>query len=221
MTGMKKPSFSFERDKWKKNIKYVIGIDEVGRGAFAGPIVAGAVIFPQIKRITRKNSFLKQINDSKMLKGSTRGKLAKLIKNYCLFYAIEEVQTQVINKRGVGYANRVVFRKVVRSILRQLNSSNFYLLSDGYRTKYIRKVSSRNHEAIVDGDAKSITIAAASIIAKVHRDSLMRSYARRFHHYKFARNKGYGTKEHQNALRKHGLSEIHRTSFELSKFLSQ
>lgn len=220
MSGVKKPNFRLERELWNKKIRYVIGIDEVGRGAFAGPIVAGAVVFPQIKKVTKKIGFIKEINDSKLLNSKTRKRLEKLIKKYSLFYAVEEIDINIINRRGIGYANKMVFRKVVKSILQKLNSSNFYLLSDGYRTKYIKKVNSNNHKAIIDGDAKSITIAAASIIAKVHRDSLMRDYSRRFHHYKFSRNKGYGTKRHQEALRKYGLSEIHRKSFELNRFLS-
>lgn len=196
-------------------------MDEVGRGAFAGPIVAGAVAFPQIMRITKKVKFLKEVDDSKLLDAKTRKNLTKLIKKNSLVYAVEEVDVQAINKFGIGYANRMVFRKVIKNILEQIKSSNFYLLSDGYRTKYIRRVSLKNHTAVIDGDAKSITIAAASIIAKVHRDSLMRDYSRRFHNYKFARNKGYGTKGHQDALKRFGLSEIHRISFNLNKFLNQ
>lgn len=219
--AMKKPNFSLERELWKKGIENVIGIDEVGRGSFAGPIVAAGVVFPRISKITKKIKFMKAINDSKALNAKTRKRLAKLIKKYAMFYTIEEVDVNIINKRGIGYANKTAFRKVVKNILIHINSSNFYLLSDGYRTKYIRKVNSRNHLAIIDGDAKSVTIAAASIIAKVYRDSLMRNLSKKYHNYKFSRNKGYGTKGHQDALRKYGLTEIHRTSFELSKFLSQ
>ncbi len=92
----------------------------------------------------------------------------------------------------------------------------FFILCDGLTVKGLKK-----HLSIVDGDCKSISIAAASIVAKVYRDSLMRKFSREYSHYKFSRNKGYGTKAHQDALRKYGLSEIHRTSFELTKFLSQ
>lgn len=219
--GMKKPNFSFEKKLWAKNIKYVIGIDEVGRGAFAGPIVAGAVVFPKTLRVGKNNKFLKQINDSKLLKPNIRRQLSKQIKKHSVLYAIEEVDIKVINKYGIGYANKMVFRKVVRSILSRISGSEFFLLSDGYRTKYIRKINVKNHEAIINGDQKSITIAAASIIAKVHRDSLMKNFSRKYHHYKFAKNKGYGTEAHQKALKKYGLSEIHRRSFELTKFLTQ
>lgn len=226
---MKKPNFSLERSIWNKNIEFVIGVDEVGRGAFAGPIVAGAVVFPRIKRIRKRQSFLNQINDSKKLKAPMRSKLSKKIKKHSAFYAVSEVDTETINKIRIGRANRMVFRKVVKRIFEQIEKSlnrklkrdEYFLIADGLPTKYIKRVGLKQQKAIIDGDAKSITIAAASIISKVHRDSLMREYSRKFRHYKFSRNKGYGTKGHQEALKKYGLSEIHRTSFELTKFLSQ
>lgn len=214
MSGMKKPNFSFERQLWRKGVEYVIGADEVGRGAFAGPIVAGAVVFPQVFRINKKLMFTKQINDSKKLKARVRRKLAKRIKKSSLFYAVAEVDIQTINRLGIGRANQMVIRKVARKVIAQLKSSNNFIICDGPKIPLLK-----NHTSIINGDCKSISIAAASIIAKVHRDSLMRDYSRRFHNYKFARNKGYGTKGHQEALKRFGLSKIHRTSFELTKFL--
>lgn len=213
---MKKPNFSLERKLWKDNIKYVIGIDEVGRGAFAGPIVAGAVIFPINFRLSKKLKFAYQINDSKQIEAVLRRKLSKKIKKNVLFYALAEVGIETINKLGIGRANQMVIRKVARKIVSQLNNTSYFTIVDGFKVPGLKR-----HQAIIDGDCKSISVAAASIIAKVHRDSLMREYSRKFHHYKFASNKGYGTKDHQEALRKFGLSEIHRTSFELSRFLSQ
>lgn len=215
MSGMKKPNFSLERNLWEKKIKYVIGIDEVGRGAFAGPIVAAAVIFPQTLRISKKIKFLKEINDSKQLKAKIRRKLSKKILKYALCHAIEEIDVETINKIGISKSNQLVIRNVAKSIVSRLNDLNHFIICDGLRIPDLK-----NHNAIIDGDAKSITIAAASIIAKVHRDSLMRNFSRKYHYYKFSRNKGYGTKGHQEALKRYGLTEIHRTSFELTKFLS-
>lgn len=223
-----KPNFKEERKLWRSGIKYVIGIDEVGRGAFAGPIVAGAVVFPRISKVTKKLSGLKKINDSKLLKANIRRKLASKIKKYSLFYALAEVKISVINKSGIGEANKMVFRKVVNKIIeqikedlgRKIGKNEYFLLADGLPTKYIHG-GLKSQIAIIKGDRKSITIAAASIIAKVHRDSLMRDLSRKFHHYKFSRNKGYGTKAHQKALQKYGLTDVHRTSFDLSKFLTQ
>lgn len=214
--AVKKPNFKEERKLWNKGIKYIIGIDEVGRGAFAGPIVAGAVVFPQIGRIGKKLVFLKQINDSKLIKAKARRKLAKRIKKSSLFYAVAEVDIQTINRLGIGRANQMVIRKVARKVIAQLKSSNNFIICDGLKIPLLK-----NHTSIINGDCKSISIAAASIIAKVHRDALMRDYSKKFHHYKFARNKGYGTKGHQEALKRYGLTRIHRTSFELNKFLSQ
>lgn len=223
-----KPSFKEERILWKSGVKYVIGIDEVGRGAFAGPIVAGAVVFPKILKLSKKLSSLKSINDSKLLKAYTRRKLNKVIKKHSLFYAVSEVNIASINKTGIGRANKTVFRKVVNRIVKQiemeqgrkLKKGEFYIISDGFPTKRIKGGIS-NQKAIIGGDRKSITIAAASIIAKVHRDSLMRDLSKKFRHYKLSRNKGYGTKGHQKALLKYGLSQIHRTSFNLTKFLNE
>lgn len=210
---MKKPDFKYEKRLWKKDIKYVIGIDEVGRGAFAGPIVAAGVIF-QASAI--KLSFIKKINDSKLLKPSVRERLSKEIIKNCMHYSIQEVGVEEINKFGIGQANNVAFLKAISDLLSQIGESeNYFLLTDGYPVKDIDK-----QMGIIGGDGKSITIAAASIIAKVYRDSLMRKLGRFYPSYRFAKNKGYGTKFHQNALKLHGLSEIHRTSFDLSRFIA-
>lgn len=218
---MSRPTLTLERKLWIQNIKYVIGVDEVGRGAFAGPIVAGAVVLPQIMKISKKIKFLKEINDSKLLKAKTRRKLAKIIKKHAIIWAVDEVGIPTINKLGVGRANYMVFRKVVSRVLSQIDESSCFLLCDGFRTRYVRKIGLKKQMAIIDGDKKSITIAAASIIAKVHRDSLMRKLAKIHPYYKLSRNKGYGTRGHQKALRLYGLTKIHRTSFDLNKFLSQ
>lgn len=93
------------------------------------------------------------------------------------------------------------------------------MLIDGFNIKYLKGIGLKNQKGIIKGDRKSISIAAASIIAKVHRDKLMRKLNRKYPQYGFHRNKGYGTKFHQTAIKNHGLSEIHRTSFNLSKFL--
>lgn len=214
--AVKKPNFREERKLWNKGVKYIIGIDEVGRGAFAGPLVAAGVVFPKINKITKKTRFLKEINDSKKVDAKERKRLSKRILKYALHYAIEEIDIETINKIGIGKANHLIIKKVAKTILSQLNDLNHFILCDGLSVQKLKK-----NKAIVDGDCKSITIAAASIIAKVHRDSLMRGFSKKFHHYKLSRNKGYGTKGHQEAIKKFGLSQIHRTSFDLNKFLSQ
>lgn len=217
---MTKPNFSFEKELWKKNIEFVIGIDEVGRGAFAGPLVAAGVVFPRIKRVNKKLKFLKEVNDSKLLKASIRKKLSFQIKKYASYWSIVEIDIQTINKLGVGKANQMAFRKVSSELLKQIENDKYFLLSDGYPIKSIRKIGLKKQLGIIDGDKKSLTIAAASIIAKVHRDSLMKKLAKKYPNYKFSKNKGYGTKFHQEALKLYGLSNIHRTSFNFSAFLN-
>lgn len=216
---MKNPNFHEERALWNKGIEFVIGVDEVGRGAFAGPIVAAAVVLPQTKRISKKLKFLNEINDSKLLKASVRRNLAKKIKKYALYYSICEVDIATINRIGIGKSNYMVFRKVVSQILSNTKSKNCYLLSDGFRTRYVKGIGLTKQKAIIKGDQKSLSIASASIVAKVHRDSLMRGFSKEYRHYNFSKNKGYGTKYHQKALKIYGLSKIHRTSFDLVKFL--
>ena len=222
---MKKPSFKEEKKIWKKGCEFVIGVDEVGRGSFAGPVVAGAVVFKIGSNF--KNGMLSQVNDSKLLSPRKRDILSKAIKNEAMFYSIATIGVSVINKLGIKKASEKAFRKALSNIISKTSkkseysilNTKYYLLADGFHIKYIRGIGLINQKAIIKGDRKSISIAAASIIAKVYRDKLMRKLNRKYPGYGFARNKGYGTKLHQAALKKYGLTEIHRTSFNLNKFL--
>lgn len=214
---MRKPSFKEERKLWKDGIEYVLGIDEVGRGAFAGPIVAAGVAY----RKNFQHPVLDKINDSKLLKPKIREELCTIIKKQALIWTIESIEVPFINKYGIGKANSAVFRKVLKKLFSQMkNDLNHFILIDGFHAKYLPGGVNKQ-KAIIDGDQKSITIAAASIIAKVYRDNLMRRLGKIHPQYKLSRNKGYGTKKHQQALKLYGLSEIHRRSFNLNKFLSQ
>jgi len=210
-----KPTFSEEEILWKKGIKHVIGVDEVGRGAFAGPIVAAGVIFKENQKI-KELSF---IRDSKMLTPHSRKRYDEIIKQHALYWAIESVNISYINKYGIGKANTAVFRKVLKNLFLQIkNDLNHFILIDGFHRKYLPG-GLKKQKGIVKGDQKSITIASASIIAKVYRDNLMQILHTNFPNYKFSGNKGYGTRFHRDALKKYGLSKIHRTSFNLTKFL--
>lgn len=229
---MKRPNFYYEREFWKKGFKTVVGVDEVGRGAFAGPVVAAAVVFaPAMKQssnlpVGKAGLAIEQlgINDSKLLKPKTRVKLAEQIKKHASVWSVAEVSVSVINRLGIGKASAQVMRKVVGSIIDKITRSRknvnrekttLFVLVDGFHVKYIPGVGLKKQKAIINGDQKSISIAAASILAKVHRDKLMLSLSKqsKYKKYGWGRNKGYGTKEHQKAILRYGLTCIHRKDF--------
>lgn len=201
----KKPSFKLERHLWKMGYEFILGIDEVGRGAFAGPLVAAAVVLPKKFRANG-------IRDSKLLSASKRNIYNEYIIKNALHYTIVEIDTQFINKYGVGEATHQAFRECIK----KLESSFDFVLVDGFK---IKNFDNNLQKAIIHGDNLSISIAAASIIAKVYRDNLMINLHKQIPQYNFMQNKGYGTKMHRDALKKYGLSEVHRKSFNLNKFL--
>jgi ribonuclease HII len=201
------PTFAEEEKLWNLGYSSVAGLDEVGRGAFAGPVVAAAVVFPiQSKAISG-------IHDSKLLTKNEREKLSPLIKKCALSFAISEIPLQIINRFGVGAACQLAFRKAVQ----QLKHAPDFHLIDAF---FIKKISKNVQKPIIKGDQKSISIAAASIIAKVYRDEVMRSLHFKFPVYNFAKNMGYGTLEHRAAIQKYGLCPLHRKSFDLKKYTS-
>lgn len=214
---MTKPSLKEEKKLWQKGYQYVVGLDEVGRGAFAGPIVAGAVVFP--KNIIKNKNLLSEINDSKLLTPLKRERLSKEIKKSAFIYAIAKINVQTINKLGIGKANQMAFRKVLKNMQKKIKNEKPFVLVDGFHIRYLKGVGLRNQKAIIKGDRKCVSIAAASIIAKVYRDRLMRKLHKTYPNYFFVRNKGYGTKEHQEALKKYGFCVFHRRSFHLEKFI--
>ena len=214
-----KPSFDEEIFLWDQGIEYVVGIDEVGRGAFAGPVVTAAVIFPKTV-LVNPHPFIKEINDSKLLLPKKRDELAGFIQSASLVSAISSVSVGVINKIGILKASYVSFREVIKDACEQIGSEKRYVLCDGFLIPHVRKIGKSKQKAIIKGDRKSVSIAAASIIAKVYRDSLMIKYHKKFNAYNFYDNKGYGTKEHRESIRQFGLTRLHRTSFHLEKFLT-
>lgn len=205
---MSKPTFNEERKLWRLGVDSVIGIDEVGRGAFAGPIVAAGVIY----KPNFKHRFLDKVNDSKLIKPKLREELSSLIKQHAIFYAIESIDISYINRHGIGKANIAVFRKVLKKILKNFDDSNHFVLIDGFHYKYLPG-GAKKQKAIVKGDRISLSIASASIIAKVYRDNLMREASNTFSNYKFEQNKGYGTKFHRLAIQRYGISKFHRLAF--------
>ena len=195
------PNLKFEKQAWEKGFKLVAGADEVGRGALAGPLVAAVVIFPlSFARSLLAKLNASKINDSKKLSPNQREKAEKWIKENSLAWGIGEINVAFINKHGIAKATRAAFRKA----LKHLGAD--FLLVDAFYVPYTNGIKRKNQLAIIKGDEKSISIAAASIIAKVYRDKLMSRLARRdlakLKHYGWKKNKGYGTKTHREAIKK-------------------
>ncbi len=220
LTQTEKPTFEEEGYLWDRGYSYVIGLDEVGRGAFAGPLVTGAVVFPQFfadKDTPCTRSILANVHDSKLVPPQQRVILTGIIKANALVWAVEQVSVGAINKVGIGKANQIGFRRVIKTIAKILPLNEAFLLVDGFHVRYVRGIGLKHQRTIIKGDQKSLSIAAASIIAKVYRDRLMSSLPAQYQKYKFVSHKGYGTAEHRRLIRQYGLSSMHRTSFNLSK----
>lgn len=200
------PTLDIESELWQEGYSLICGIDEVGRGCFAGPVVVGAVVFPQDVVLPE------DIADSKLLKPRQREKLAEEIKKIAIVWSVAEISVRHINKLGIGKATQMAFRKSIRL----LSKSPDFVLIDAF---YIKHLNRKRQRPIKNGDKICASISAASIIAKVYRDKLMKKLHKKYPQYGFAKHKGYGTTQHQEAIRKYGLSRIHRQSFNLQKFL--
>ncbi len=193
-----------EREYLARGFMAVAGVDEVGRGPLAGPVVCAAVILPleEAHRIAG-------IDDSKKLSPKKREALAEQIKEVARAYSIAEVSETVIDEINILQATRLGMKRAVESLAVPPD----FVLTDGNMTLDI----AIPQKSIVKGDALVASIGAASILAKVYRDALMAEYAKRYPFYGFERNAGYGTREHIEAIREHGICEIHRKTF-ITKF---
>lgn len=178
----------------------VAGVDEVGRGPLAGPIVAAAVVLPM-----DSEDLILKINDSKKISKELREELSDIIKERAISYSIAVKDNKEIDIKGIGFCNNEIFKEAING----LSVVPDLVLSDGYT---IKEFSYRN-EAVIKGDTKSAAIACASIIAKVYRDNLMEEYSKVYPEYSFHKNMGYGTKEHIEAIMNYGSCQIHRESF--------
>lgn len=186
----------YERDY--ENEGLICGIDEVGRGPLAGPVVAGAVILP-------KNCEILYLNDSKQLSAEKREQLYDVILEHAVAVGIGIVSPQRIDEINILQATYEAMRQAIE----KLNPQPTVLLNDAVRIPQV----AIQQVPIIKGDAKSVSIAAASIVAKVTRDRMMEQYEEVFPGYGFARNKGYGSKEHIETLQTMGPTAIHRRSF--------
>lgn len=200
------PDFTYEKELWDQQ-HTVIGIDEVGRGAFAGPVGVGGVVFRPNLTSDELDSLLSLgINDSKKLTAKKRQELSLKIKKLAYAYHIALIPVEVINEIGVGKATFLGMAEVAKKLSSKV--TNPYLLIDAFEIPGFT-----NQKGIIRGDCLSISIAAASIIAKVERDMLMDKLGASFPKYGFAKHKGYGTLFHRQALQEFGSCMHHRNDF--------
>ena len=223
----------YETELLSEGIEYIAGVDEVGRGALAGPMVVASVILSpkhlkalanlSVKQNTTINNDIPteileqyaQIRDSKLLVSTKREALSLFIKSIALSYSIEIIDNTIIDKIGISKCTQMGFFNAISKLTVKVQ----HILTDSFPIKVVSKKMQTN---IIKGDNKSISIAAASIIAKVYRDNLMinlHNDNREYKPYLFFKNKAYGTREHIEALRKLGPSNMHRKSFEPVKSL--
>lgn len=189
----------YEKKGYEIGYKYIAGIDEAGRGPLAGPVVAAAVILPQ-------NCLIEGVNDSKKLSEKKREKLYDDITQNAIAWGVGIVDNNVIDEINILNATR----RAMHMAIEELKVKPDYILIDAEK-----KVDTNGipYLPIIKGDALSISIGAASIIAKVTRDRMMREYDKIFPMYGFEKHKGYGTKAHIEAIKENGLCMIHRKSF--------
>jgi ribonuclease HII len=190
-------SSRFERAARKLGWTRIAGIDEAGRGALFGPVVAAAVILNPKRRIVG-------LDDSKKLAPEHRTELAARIREHALAWAVAEVDAQRIDAWNIYQASR----QAMTAALQQLTTTPDYLLIDAMQLDVLIE-----QKSLIKGDARSISIAAASILAKTHRDTCLEQWDAVYPQYGLARHKGYATPDHLEALRKHGPSPLHRYSF--------
>lgn len=202
------PTFAVERSLWRQGLSLVAGVDEVGRGPLAGPVAAAAVILPPRARF----SWLPHVRDSKELTAAARALLAPCIWRDAPAAAVAFVPVESVDRLGIAEAAR----QAMLGAVGDLPYRPHHLLIDGFPLP----ACSLPQTAITGGDALSLSIACASIIAKVARDRLMEQLGHRYPGYGFRHNKGYATPRHLEALRRLGPCDLHRRSFSPMRQLS-
>ncbi len=204
---------NLDRKLWRNN-HLVCGVDEVGRGALAGPVVAAAVVFP-------KNTRIPGVRDSKILTPATRKYLANIIKRCALGWAIGAAGHRYIDRYNIAQATFYAMRRAVLQIhcrlLKKGITDEMLVIADGWKIPDLPLPC----QGVIDGDNQSLSIASASIIAKVYRDELMEKFDQKFPGYGLAQHKGYGTPQHIAAIKQLGIASIHRRTFEPIRALIQ
>lgn len=205
---MNNPTFEYEQQYWQQGIHHVAGIDEAGMGALAGPVVAAAVILPPLllKERGLGGEVMGEVKDSKKLSAKKRQSLVPLIKKQAFTWAIGEASVQEIDQMNIRNAAHLAMRRAIE----QLKIRPDILLVDGNPAEIHPSIPTQN---IIKGDNISLSIAVASILAKVHRDQIMTQLHEQYPGFNFSGHKGYGSAEHLATLKKFGPSPIHRRSY--------
>ena len=190
----------YEKQCLANGCKVIVGVDEVGRGPLAGPVVCAAVFMP-----LNEGDIIEGVDDSKKLSAKKRERLFEEIKNKAIAYTICQIEADEIDRINILQATRLCMKQAVEKL--PFNAD--VVLTDGNMTLDI----DFPQQSIVHGDALSYSIGAASILAKVYRDNLMDKYAEEYPYYAFEKNKGYGTAAHIQGIKEHGLCKIHRRTF--------
>ena len=193
------PDYEFEKAAVNSGFSCICGVDEAGRGPLAGPVCAAAVILPE-------GAVIEELDDSKKLTEKKREKLYDIIKETAVAYSVAYGTLEEIETVNILEATYLAMNRAIEG----LNVKPDFALIDGNRVPRGIKIPC---ETIVKGDSKSMSVAAASVLAKVTRDRLMLEYDKKYPEYNFKKHKGYGTKEHTELIKQYGPCEIHRLSF--------
>ena len=200
MTDKTREKLEFDKSFLKIGEKYLVGIDEVGRGPLAGPVVCCAVVMP-----FDEDKIIEGVDDSKKLSEKKRVALAEQIKQTAIDYCICQIDSQEIDEINILQATKLCMKRCAEGIKK--------VIPDLVMTDAVDISVSFPQVSVVKGDLKSYAVGAASILAKVYRDDLMVEYDKTYPGYAFAKNKGYGTKDHINGLKEIGACPIHRRTF--------
>jgi ribonuclease HII len=227
---MQFPKFKIELEQLAKGYDFIIGCDEVGVGPLAGPVVAAAcIVDPKaVSGYRSKSKWYYRVRDSKTTYEHEREELLKNIEEHCVSCAVGEVAPETIDQINIHHATNLAMRIAVENLFAKLHVKTnevkrALVLLDGrfvIKNLEVKPEFEVTQQAIVDGDASVLSIAAASIIAKVHRDKILLDMDKQYPGYAFAKNKGYNTKVHREAILRNGITAHHRKSF-LKKMLGE
>jgi ribonuclease HII len=195
------PTYELEEESKSLGYKYIVGVDEAGRGPGAGPVVAAAVHVP----LEAIPMLVGKVNDSKKMSAKHREEMYKVIRDSCDF-GIQAIEANIIDEINILQATKLAMKSAIEQI-----EYHDYVLVDG--TVDLRKQIFCSHRQVIRGDSKSISIAAASILAKVYRDRIMEDLDIIWPIYGWRKNKGYLTKEHMLAIQTYGITDYHRATF--------